>query len=75
MPTSINSYALSTIYWRPIDFNVVGSDYSLTKQTIYFNNGMEFNTFNALKDGKDLNFNRKTGLFLTNVFNNTGIFV
>jgi hypothetical protein len=75
MPTSINSYALSTIYWRPIDFNVVGSDYSLTKQTIYFNNGMEFNTFNALKEGKDLNFNRKTGLFLTNVFNNTGIFV
>lgn len=75
MPASINLYSLSSIYWRPARFDVVGEKFSFKKEPVYFNNGIKFNLFNALKEPKDVKFNRRTGLFLTNVYNNSAIFV
>jgi hypothetical protein len=75
MFASINTYSLSSIYWRPLDFNIVGDKFSLKKESVYFDNGVIFNLFDALKDPKDSKFNRRTGLFLTNVYNNSGIFI
>jgi hypothetical protein len=76
MSVQINLYNnLSAIYWRPINFNLIDNKSSLKKEQIYFNNSTTFNVFEAFKNPKDSKFNRRTGLLLTNVLNNSSIFL
>jgi hypothetical protein len=71
---SINFYNISDIYWYPIDFNIVGNQFTLNKTPITFSNGMSFNIFDGLENLKDFTINQKTGMVLTNLKNNNDLF-
>lgn len=76
MSVQINLYNnLSGVYWKPINFDIIDNKSSLKKEQVYFNNSVKFNVIEAFKDSKDLKFNRRSGLLLTNVTNNTSIFL
>lgn len=66
MSSIFNIYSnLSSTYWKPVDFELVGDDFSFKKTKVVLNNGVTFNLHNYLKDVEDFSFNRKTGFFLT----------
>lgn len=66
---------ISSIYCYPVNFRIAG-DLFLTKQTpIYFDNGLYFNVHSFLEEPEDIKFNKKTGLFLTNLLSSKDIFV
>jgi len=62
---------LCSTYWKPIDFNIIGDQFSTKKQSILCNNGMFFYLHNFLKNSTDFTFNKKTGTFLTSMFYNS----
>jgi hypothetical protein len=62
---------LSTTYWRPVDFNVVGEQFDVKKTPVLFDNGMYFYLHDSLSNGVDFTFNKKTGTFLTNLIYNS----
>jgi len=70
---SINSYKITDIYWNPIDFNIIGEQFKLKKMPINFDNGMSFNLFDCFENVQDLKFNNKSGMFLTDLKNNSTI--
>jgi hypothetical protein len=69
----ISAYNISDIYWNPVDFSIVGDQFTFKKQPVTFSNGMSFNTFEFLKDIEDLSFNNKSGIILTNLNKNSNI--
>ena len=69
MQAVFNSPSLSSIYWRPVQFNVVGDQFNTAYTPILFSNGMSFNVHECFRNYEDLSFNRRTGTFLTNFFN------
>jgi hypothetical protein len=73
MSAPIYSQPLSSVYWLPIEFNIVGEEFSTTYTPILFSNGMTFNLHDCLKDYNDISFNRRTGMFLTNIYNYNSI--
>ena len=68
---TLNNYNISSIYWNPVDFNVVGDQFTLKKTPVTFSNGMSFNLFPFLYNIQDLSFNNKSGIFLTGLKNNS----
>ena len=62
---------LSTTYWRPVDFNVVGEQFDVKKTPVLFDNGMYFYLHDSLSDSLDFTFNKKTGTFLTKIIYNS----
>jgi len=61
---------LSSIYWKPVNFTILDEKINLNKNQILFTNGMKFNFYDFLKDGKDFSSNRKTSFLLTDLKNN-----
>ena len=75
MSKVLNVYSsLSSITWRPIDFNLEGDQFSLKKDHMLFDNGMKFNIHEGLKNCVDFSFNNRTGMFLTNLVYNNKLF-
>jgi hypothetical protein len=70
---SIKFHSLENIYWRPINLNVVGDQLKIKKTPFVFDNGMSFLVFDCLKNIKDITFNNKNGVFLTDLYNNKTI--
>jgi hypothetical protein len=70
---TLNNYNISAIYWNPVDFNVIGEQFSLKKTPVTFSNGMSFNLFPFLSGINDFSFNNKSGIFLTDLNNNKNI--
>jgi hypothetical protein len=70
---TLNSHDIVDIEWNPVDFNVVGEQFKLVKLPITLDNGMKFNLFPFLSAVKDIKFNNKSGIVLTNLNNNTNI--
>jgi hypothetical protein len=70
---TLNSYDITDIDWNPVDFNVVGEQFDLIKLPITLDNGMKFNYFPFLDSVKDMSFNNKSGIILTNLDNNSNI--
>jgi hypothetical protein len=69
----ISAYNISDIYWNPVDFSIVGEQFSLKRNSITFSNGMSFNVFEFLKNIKDISFNNKNGIILTDLNKNSNI--
>jgi hypothetical protein len=69
MPT-IKFHNLEDIYWRPINLNIVGNQLAIKKIPFIFDNGMSFTVYDCLKNVKDITFNNKNGIFLTDLNNN-----
>jgi hypothetical protein len=69
----ISSYNISDIYWSPVNFNVIGDQFSLKKTPVTFDNGMSFNIFDFLNNVQDVSFNNKNGIILTNLNKNSNI--
>jgi hypothetical protein len=67
---SIKFHNLENIYWRPINLNIVGDQLAIKKTPFVFDNGMSFTVFDCLKNIKDITFNNKNGIFLTDLNNN-----
>jgi len=70
---TLNNYNISEIYWNPVDFNIIGEQFSLKKTPVTFSNGMSFNLFPFLSGISDFSFNNKSGIFLTSLNNNNNI--
>jgi hypothetical protein len=70
---TLNNYNISSIYWNPVDFNIVGDQFSLNKKPFTFSNGMSFNLYDFLNNINDFSFNNKSGIFLTDLKNNKNI--
>jgi hypothetical protein len=64
---------LSSTYWRPVDFNVVGEEFSLKKTDLFTNNGTNFALYDFLENSQDFSINKKTCLFLTSSNYNSNI--
>ena len=62
---------LSTTYWRPVDFNIVGEQFDVKKTPLLFDNGMYFYLHDSLSNSLDFTFNKKTGTFLTSIIYNS----
>lgn len=72
MTANFNIYnTLSTTYWNPVDFNVVGEQVKFKKNPVLFNNGMYFYLHDFLSRAIDFSFNKKTGTFLTSFLFNS----
>jgi hypothetical protein len=72
---TLNNYNISSIYWNPVDFKIVGDQFKLKKTPVTFSNGMSFNLFPFLRNIQDLSFNNKSGIFLTGLKNNNQFIV
>lgn len=72
---TFNSYNISAVEWKPVDFKIIGEQYDFIKTPITFSNGMKFNLFSFLQNSNDLSFNNKSGIFLTNLKNNNEIII
>ena len=70
---SINSYKISDIYWNPIDFNIIGKNFSLKNIPVVFDDGMSFNLFNCFENLKDFSINNNNFIVLTDLYNNTSV--
>lgn len=71
----VKSYGINDIYWRSVDFNVIGQNVSLKKTPIVFDNGLSFNFFEIFKNYNDLKFNNKSGLVLTDLKNYSDVVI
>jgi hypothetical protein len=70
---SINSYKISDIYWRPVDFNIIGNQFKTKSFPITFSNGMSFYIHEIFSNLTDVSYNNKNGIFLTNLKQNNDI--
>ena len=61
---------MSSVNWNPLDFNIIGDQFVLDKEQLYFTNGINFNRYSFFDNIKDYSFNNKTGIFLTDYKNN-----
>jgi hypothetical protein len=52
--SNIDFYNVSEMYWYPIEFDIVGSEYSVKKTPIVFSNGINFELQECLKECKEL---------------------
>jgi hypothetical protein len=68
--SSIKFHNLENIYWRPINLNIIGNQLEIKKTPFVFDNGMSFTVYDCLKNIKDITFNNKNGIFLTDLNNN-----
>ena len=71
---SINSYNISDIYWKPVDFNIIGDQFKIKKDSVIFSNGMTFFVNECFKNLNDICYNNKSGIFLTDLLQNNNIF-
>jgi hypothetical protein len=62
---------LSSTYWKPVDFNVVGQQFDVKKTPLLLDNGMYFYLHNVLSNPVDFTFNRKTGTLLSSLIYNS----
>lgn len=62
---------LSSTYWKPVDFNVVGEQFDVKKTPLLLDNGMYFYLHNVLSNPVDFTFNRKTGTLLSSLIYNS----
>lgn len=62
---------ISSTNWYPVDFQSITDDFSFSKDTVVFSNGINVYLHDFLENAEDFSFNRKTGLVLTNATNNT----
>jgi hypothetical protein len=67
MSVTFNFPALSSIQWLPVKFVTPGEDYVTKFTPISFQDGTTFGLNNCLENFKDISFNKKTGMFLTDV--------
>ena len=65
---------LSSIYSYPVNFHLAGDKFVCKQTPIYFNNGFYCNVHSFLKEAEDIKFNKKTGIFLTNLLSSVEIF-
>lgn len=66
--SNINFYTnLSSIYWKPVKFSIVGEQIKLKEIPILTKNGMFFNLTECLNDCTDYSSNHNAGMFLTNL--------
>jgi hypothetical protein len=72
---TLNSYSISETNWKPVKFNTIGDQFELTNIPLIGNNGMSFIGYDFLTNITDFSFNNKTGIFLTNLYNNTDILI
>lgn len=70
---TINSYNISDINWKPVDFKPIGGQISLEKTPMLFTNGMSFNFFPFLSAVSDVSFNKKSGIILSGLNKNSYI--
>lgn len=72
MPAIFNIHnTLSSTYWKPVDFNIVGDRVKFKKTPVLFDNGMYFYLHKFLENGMDFSFNNKTGMLLTEFMYNS----
>lgn len=72
MSVSFNIYnILSSTYWKPVDFSIIGDQFKVKRTPILTQNGMNFYFHNFLEKPVDFTFNNKTGTFLTNFLYNS----
>jgi hypothetical protein len=69
----LSTYNINEIYWNPINFNLIGGKLKLSNTPYIFDNGMSFLLYDCLIDLKDISFNNKSGIFLTNLNQNKNI--
>lgn len=69
MSVSFNFPDLNTTNWKPVNFETVGDDYVSKFNIIKFQDGSAFGLNECLKNFKDVSFNKKTGMFLTDIGN------
>lgn len=67
---TINPFTASQLSWNPVDFKIVGGEFELLKTQYTFSNGLRFNVFPFLTNCNDITFNSKSGLILSDLFNN-----
>jgi hypothetical protein len=74
MAASINFPDLNQITWQPIHFDVAGGQFAVKQTDLSFRGGMKLGLSPLFKNYKDVSFNRKTGLILSNLINSTSAF-
>jgi len=65
---------LSSIYSYPVNFYLAGDKFVCKQTPFYFSNDFYCNIHSFLKEAEDVKFNKKTGLFLTNLLSSVEIF-
>jgi hypothetical protein len=63
----ISFHNTSQIGWYPVKLNLAASEFEIKKTPIVFNNGIKFNLHECLFSCNDVSLNKKTGLFLTDL--------
>lgn len=63
----LSSKKITDIYWYPVNFNLIGKKIKLKYTPIIFDNFFKANVYEFLFNPKDIKFNKKTGMFLTNM--------
>jgi hypothetical protein len=66
--SNINFHKVSDIYWNPVKFSLASSDFNIKYTPLIFDNGIKFNLHECLYVCNDMTLNKKTGLFLTDLF-------
>jgi hypothetical protein len=67
MSVSFNFPALSAISWLPVNFKTVGGDHVTKFEVLKTKDGATFGLNECLRNFKDTTFNKRTGMFLTDI--------
>jgi len=71
---SFNYYKNVDLDSKAVDFSPVSENHVLNSTGVCFDNGLRINLFDSLSSNVDISFNNKSGILLTNLFNNSQIF-
>lgn len=66
--SNITFHKVSEIFWNPVKFDLAASDFTIKYTPLIFNNGIKFNLHDCLYGCNDVSMNKKTGLFLTDLY-------
>lgn len=73
MLVAFNFPDITSIPWLPVKFTTVGGDYETVFTPLVCQGGVKFGLNSCLQNFRDVSFNKKTGMFLTDLTNTSSV--